>query len=236
MQLYFEPNLRESVGQIITLDSNTSKHLVQVLRAKVGTPIALTNGNGRRAEATITQADKWNCKVRTTQIEAYERTKPLLSVAVSFTKNKARNEWLLEKLTEIGVAEIIPINCQRTEKEKLNPERAQSILIAAMLQSKQYFLPHVAPLTALAQLDLSSYPQGFVAHCMVDAPKKMLHQVLQPHKNTLILIGPEGDFTPSEIEGLLNRNIQAISLGSNRLRTETAAMYAATIFNALNDE
>lgn len=235
MQLYYYDNIQDQ--STITLDTNTSKHLIQVLRMKEGNQVLMTDGKGKHATATITVADKWNTQVQFSNVVEEVKENADLTIAVSFTKNKSRNEWMLEKLVEIGVHKIQPIITQRTEKERFNMERCITILQSAMLQSKQYFMPIMEEPIALKKIDWSCYEQKFVAHCEDETSKKILHQCLAKNKSTLVLIGPEGDFTPDEIEFILNNGpCTAVSLGSNRLRTETAAIYAATIFNALNEK
>lgn len=233
MQLFFDAALKE-INQHITLDTNTSKHLILVLRMKIGEKIALTNGKGLSAIVEIVAADKRDCLVRVVACNIIQSRPYRLVMAVCFTKNKARNEWMLEKMTEIGVEVIIPVIAQRTEKEKFNHERCQTILESAMLQSKQYYIPELLHPLTINELLKYEVSNRYIAHCEDDQPKKPLISTLIPEQNSLILIGPEGDFTPAEISKLTSAGIQPISLGMNRLRTETAAIYACTIFNALN--
>jgi len=234
MQLYFEPQLRRDTT-FFTLDANTSRHLVQVLRMEAGSTIGLTNGKGLSALAGIVDADKRHCRVEVRSFTMHEKPEVTLTVAVSFTKNRSRNEWMLEKLTEIGVSRIVPLVTRRTEKEKFNFERIEAILVAAMLQSQQYFLPAVSEPVELRKIETDGYSQKFVAHCEADMDRQYLHKACQGNKDTLVFIGPEGDFTPEEIRYLEGKDVTAVSLGNRRLRTETAAIYAATIFNAMND-
>lgn len=234
MQLYFEPELhRERIS--FTLDANTSRHLVQVLRMEAGGIIELTNGKGLSALASIEEADKRHCRVKVTSFTSHEMPDVSLTIAVSFTKNRSRNEWMLEKLTEIGVTQIIPLVTQRTEKEKFNFERMEAILVAAMLQSRQYFLPGISEPVALQKTAPEKDAQQFVAHCEEDTAKQYLGEVCERGKDTWIFIGPEGDFTPEEIRYLTARGACPVSLGNRRLRTETAAIYATALFNAKND-
>jgi len=233
MQLFFDAHLQQ-LHQHITLETNTSKHLVQVLRMRVGQQIALTNGKGIAAVAEIVDADKRDCVVRVVECTTIPERPYKLVMAVCFTKNKARNEWMLEKMTELGVEVIIPVMAQRTEKEKFNFERLNTILESAMLQSKQYYLPTLYEPMTINEVIKYEITQKYIAHCEAEADKQPLLSTLVKAEDTMILIGPEGDFTTDEISKLLEHNVKAISLGANRLRTETAAMYACTIFNALN--
>jgi 16S rRNA (uracil1498-N3)-methyltransferase len=155
---------------------------------------------------------------------------------VAFTKNASRNEWLLEKATEMGVQSVIPIIATRTEREKIRYDRWKNILVSAILQSQQFHLPHLLEATSLKDI-LSKYsnaPQKLVAHCMEDKLRNPLSIALQPHKETLILIGPEGDFTAEEVALCEAQQCKSISLGDTRLRTETAAMAACAYFNMIN--
>lgn len=234
MQLYFLSDLRTEQPTYV-LDTNTSRHLVQVLRMKEGAVLELTNGKGLSGRAVITQADKRNCQVAIEHFDTHTPPDHHLTIAVSFTKNKSRNEWMLEKMTEIGVQTIIPIVTQRTEKEKFNFDRIAAIVTAAMLQSRQYFMPGIQEPVSIQKIDYPMYAQKFVAHCEEDTDKKYLESALTAATDTLIMIGPEGDFTPDEITYLKEQGVWAVSLGKRRLRTETAAIYAATVFNAKND-
>ena len=233
MQLFFNANLKE-LNQHLILDTNTSKHLVLVLRMKIGDNIGLTNGKGLHAVAEIVAAEKRDCIVRVVSCSEVTPRPYKLVMAVCFTKNKARNEWMLEKMTEIGVEVIIPVMAHRTEKEKFNHERCNTILESAMLQSKQYYLPELLQPHTINELLKYEVAHRYIAHCEDDQPKMPLITTLIPSNDSMVLIGPEGDFTLEEISKITAANIQPISLGVNRLRTETAAIYACTIFNALN--
>lgn len=233
MQLYFQEFIEQD--KIITLDTNTSRHLIQVLRMKEGEQILLTDGKGQEAIGVIIVADKRHTQAQCKELKVHAPKSTELTVAVSFTKNKSRNEWMMEKLVEIGVHTIQPIITQRTEKEKFNMERCIAILQSAMLQSKQYYLPKMEAPISLKTYKMADFEQKYVAHCEDQAEKQLITDLLQANKKTLILIGPEGDFTPEEIDYLLKQGLQPVSLGSNRLRTETAAIYAATIFNTKNE-
>lgn len=224
----------------INLDEAVSRHCIQVLRMQAGDQLLLTDGNGCKALCSITVADRKHCTVKILGTEQISRTMPALSLAIAFTKNRSRNEWLLEKATELGVHHIIPLIAHRSEKEKLKPERLNSILVSAMLQSQQCYLPrlgNVVTLNDLVKKGLEDYmdAQKLIAHCKED-DKKSYMRTLQKGKDALVLIGPEGDFTEEEVTLCLDNDFIPVSLGRNRLRTETAGMYACTVFNALNDD
>lgn len=225
-------------GQTLWLAEDTARHVVQVLRMQPGEALRLTDGKGSITTVTITTTDKKKCSalvqdVVTTPPPAYP-----LHLAIAFTKNTARNEWLLEKATEIGVRTIIPLQAARREKERIRPERWQQILISAMLQSQQAYVPLLeAPLT-LPQLwqQYAHVSQKLLAHCLTESPRIPLLEACKPQRETLICIGPEGDFNIDEIEAAEAAGATAVSLGHRRLRTETAAMSVCTYYNLLNDE
>jgi len=218
-----------------TMDEATSKYCIQVLRREKGQPVLLTNGRGQQFTATIMDDNRKKCVVQITGHTSIPAPAPALRIAVAFTKNASRIEWFLEKATEIGVQSIIPLLTRRTEKEKFRKERLENILVAAMLQSQQCWLPELAaPATFEALVQHNNAPQQFIAHCLPEQ-KAPLQQVMQPGKDTLILIGPEGDFTPEEISLALDRGFKPVSLGNTRLRTETAGVVACALMNAVNE-
>jgi 16S rRNA (uracil1498-N3)-methyltransferase len=223
-------------GAEVPLAEDTAKHVVQVLRMQPGSKLQLTDGKGRLATASVARAEKKKCSVIIEAVEFFEPAKPQLHLAVAFTKNASRNEWLLEKTTELGVATIIPLIAHRTEREKIRYDRWTSILVSAMMQSKQYHLPLLQEATPFRQVNeqYAQVPQKIVAHCIEERGRIRIADAVQPHKETLILIGPEGDFTNEEVALCEAAGFTAISMGTNRLRTETAAMAACAYFNLIN--
>lgn len=214
------------------LDEATSRHCMLVLRMQTGERLLLTDGRGHRLEAEITDPHRKHGRVRILHIDMLPPPQPRLGIGISFTKNNARTEWFLEKATEIGVQEIFPLLCSRTEKERFRMERLEHILVAAMLQSQQFYLPVLhEPVEFDELVDGSAYPQRFIAHCEGEE-KHLLQNKLRPGVDTLILIGPEGDFTGEEIRRALGREFVPVSLGDHRLRTETAGVVACTLLNA----
>lgn len=222
-------------GDSLQLDEDSSKHLIQVLRKEKGEHILLTNGKGQKAEAVIVDDNRKRCVVQVLRKEAEPPTVPKTTIAISLLKNTARFEWFLEKATELGITEIIPLLCIRTEKEKFRHDRLQNILISALLQSQQSWLPVLHQPTDFQKALDPSYQQRFIAHCLPEE-KPHLPTVLSglAHDDSrLMLIGPEGDFTQEEIEAALQKGFQPVSLGHTRLRTETAGMVAATLLKML---
>jgi 16S rRNA (uracil1498-N3)-methyltransferase len=207
------------------LDEDTSRHIVQVLRMGAGENLQLTDGKGTQLTATITAAHKKKCHVNVETVTLLPPPERQVSIAISPLKNASRFEWFLEKATEIGVSEIIPLLCDRTERQHLRSDRLHNILVSALLQSQQTWLPVLRPLTAFQQLLVRRDDRRLIAWLGEDAAALPVPD----RRPTLILIGPEGDFTPWEAVAALNDGYIPVTLGKNRLRTETAGVVAATL-------
>jgi 16S rRNA (uracil1498-N3)-methyltransferase len=202
--------------------------MISVLRMQKGEELLLTNGKGQKARGQIIDDNRKRCVVEISSIESEEQSQPNVSIAISITKNSSRFEWFLEKATEIGVNSIIPLLCERTAKEKFRYDRMKGILISAMLQSQQAWLPDLKQPTAFADVvKAASEQQKFIAHCLPEQKQQLSSVLTQP--SSIILIGPEGDFTPKEIEVALQTGFTPVALGNTRLRTETAGMVAAAL-------
>jgi 16S rRNA (uracil1498-N3)-methyltransferase len=225
--------------QQVILDEETSRHVVQVLRMKTGEKLNLTDGKGNLFCCEIKEDNKKHCTVNVSEIRNQKPKIKKITIGISLLKNSNRFEWFLEKATEIGVSEIIPLICDRTEKEKFRYDRMNAICISAMLQSQQCWLPILQEPVKYENMEIWKCVNGpnFIAHC-IESSKQSLTQFvtapgLNPHNSTLshslICIGPEGDFTPKEIELALQNNFIPVSLGDTRLRTETAGIVAATL-------
>lgn len=224
---FFEENLPLSNDFI--LSEETSKHVSQVLRMKEGEEIRITDGNGQTIIAEIVLPDKKKTKVKTIGKEFSESPKSKISIAISLIKNTNRFEWFAEKATEIGVSAIIPMICKRSEKTHFRKDRIRSILISAMLQSQQSWLPELSePVKFSELLKNENQEQKFIAHCLPE-DKKELKEVAKNAHSKIILIGPEGDFTEEEIEQAIQHNYIPVSLGDTRLRTETAGIVATVL-------
>lgn len=218
--------IAEPVTQpVITLNEETSRHVIQVLRMKKGEEINLSDGKGSVYHTSILDDNKKRCTVNLIKSAFHENNKVKISVAISLLKNTSRFEWFLEKATEIGVNEFIPMLCSRTEKQHFRHDRMRAILISSMLQSQQLWLPALHEPVAVDQvISNSTYQTKWIAHCE-DGKKNLL----TPGGNAQILIGPEGDFTTEEIQLAIRHNYQPVTLGDTRLRTETAGIVAATL-------
>ena len=238
----------------ITLDEDNSRHIVQVLRMPRGAALQLTDGKGTLVTAAILDDHKKKCRVQVRTIDNQPPRERSVSLAISLLKNASRFEWFLEKATEIGVSEIIPLLGEHTERQQARQDRLQNILVSAMLQSQQSWLPILHPPTPISQLITDArQDRRFIAHCLeAPRPTSSLTDVLRQtadrgnnpdapasgpagsnapgsRPSQLILIGPEGDFSPKEVALALEHQFIPVTLGGNRLRTETAGVVAATL-------
>lgn len=214
------------------LEEETMRHMVQVLRMKAGDELKLTNGRGLHALASVETVSKKNCTVTVRSIEESSPRQHKITIAISPLKNPSRFEWFLEKSAENGVDRIIPLICSRTEKQHIRKERWNSILVSAMLQSQQSWLTELVDAEVFTKFVASqNEPQRYIAHCMDGEKSELQDLVKKDHGSSLILIGPEGDFTPDELALALERGYQPVSLGNTRLRTETAGITAAILLS-----
>ncbi|MEY3115216.1 MAG: hypothetical protein RL423_1463 [Bacteroidota bacterium] len=221
---FYEPLIATGMTQF-TLSETSSKHCVQVLRMDVGEQIDITNGQGGLFHATIQVAHKKNAVVTITASKQTDHPKQKLQLGISLLKNAVRLEWLFEKATEIGVTSITPLVCERTIHERFKTERMQQIIQSAMIQSQQTWLPVLSePMPLLQFITNGSAAQKLIAHC--EPLHKTSIQSIEPSDDLLLLIGPEGDFAPSEIEAAIAKDFMPIDLGPTRLRTETAGIFA----------
>jgi 16S rRNA (uracil1498-N3)-methyltransferase len=222
----------------LELEEDTGRHIVQVLRMQTGEGLLLTDGKGTLATTSISKAEKKKCRVRIEKLEKQADREFKLHLAVAFTKNSSRNEWILEKATELGVSSIIPLISSRSEKEKFRFDRWQNILIAALIQSQQYYLPQLYNATSLKEIlkIFNSTEQKLIGHCIDTETRLPLPEAMNKNKNTIMLIGPEGDFTNEEVKNFLGQGYTGVTMGRQRLRTETAAIAACAYFNLVNAE
>lgn len=230
---FFYSESFDATQQLITLNEETSKHVVQVLRMQAGEHLNLTDGKGNLLTAQITDAHKKHCvvKIQTTNFTPQAPRKT--TIAVSLVKNASRFEWFLEKATEIGITEIIPLLCDRTERQHFRYDRMKGILVSAMLQSQQTWMPVLhEPMKfeeALRLTPPSDEVSKLIAHCDETERTPFSNFQINQFANCIILIGPEGDFTTAEIDTAIAEGYKPVMLGETRLRTETAAVVAATL-------
>ena len=234
MQLFYAPDL---VPPEHTLGEEESRHCVRVLRLGAGDSLAVTDGRGNLYRCELTEADARRCRIRVVACEPeFGRLPYRLTMAVAPTKNADRFEWFLEKATEVGVTAVLPLESDHSERRSWKAERGEKILAAAMKQSLKAYKPELHPLTPFRQaVALPFEGRKFIAHCAPArsaAGKRHLAATLQPGEAALVFIGPEGDFSPAEIDLAVAHGFEEITLGNQRLRTETAAV-AATVMAAV---
>ncbi|WP_321345574.1 16S rRNA (uracil(1498)-N(3))-methyltransferase [uncultured Draconibacterium sp.] len=233
MQLFYVPNIS---GAEVILNETESKHAIRVLRLSESDEIELIDGEGGFYRARIIDANPKKCKLSIIDSQTEFGKKDFhLHIAIAPTKNIDRTEWFLEKCTEIGIDEITPLLSEHSERKVIKPERLEKILVSAMKQSVKAYLPRLNELTKFSDLlQQATETKKYIAHCN-EGEKPHLKNVVKPGEKVLILIGPEGDFSPEEVNLALQSGFKAISLGDARLRTETAGVVACHIVNLAND-
>jgi len=225
------------IAHKLTLPDDEQRHAVKVLRLKQGDTFEAFDGNGSLFICTIKTIDKKTCTFEIVQTNnTLNQSFKNLHIAIAPTKNNDRLEWFLEKATEIGISQITPILSARSERKIIKPERLEKILVAATKQSQRLFVPKLNPLIDFKTFIGVPHQAKIkaIAHCE-DTPKKALKLLYNSPQETLILVGPEGDFTKEEINFAEQYNYKSVSLNSNRLRTETAALVACHTIQMLND-
>ncbi len=234
MPLFYTPDI---TGTTHTLSEEESKHCARVLRLAEGDTVYLTDGRGAWHTARITAASPKRCEVEVVETKHdYGRRPYALTIAVAPTKNNDRYEWFLEKATEIGVDRIIPLETTRSERRVYKTERGNKLIESAMKQSLQAYHPRLDELTTFSEVVKMPFAgDKFIAHCEESDRKVLLRDAARRGVGTLILIGPEGDFAPEEIRLAREHGFREISLGTSRLRTETAAIAACHTVALMND-
>lgn len=231
MNRFYFPQIAEGEQQ---LPESESKHAIRVLRLKEGDEIEVLDGQGKGYEVIITDAHPKRCVFEIKTSTTHPLPIPSITIGLSPTKSNDRFEWFLEKCTEIGISSIIPLKCKHSERKKINRNRAEKVLVAAMKQSGRYWKPDLHSMEDINNLILkSNCANRFIAHCR-STELPLLKSVYPYGKNVVILIGPEGDFATDEIEAAENNGFTSISLGKSRLRTETAGIVACHTINLCN--
>ena len=235
MQLFFNSEINSSTKEF-TFDKNESRHIIRVLRKSEGDIVHITNGQGDLFEGEIIVPNDKRCTVK--MVSCSSSKKPwnyYLHIAIAPTKNNDRLEWFLEKATEIGIDEITPIICDHSERKVVKMDRMEKIVHAAAKQSLKYHFPKLNPSITFKQFMSSEFEGNlFIAHCE-ETQKRSLKSQLSKQTNTIILIGPEGDFSTTEINSALANNFIPVSLGESRLRTETAGVVAVHSVAFINE-
>ena len=225
-----------TADSVVALPEDESIHSVRVLRMRAGDELLLIDGNGNRCNARIIDPHPKHCSVEI--FHRYEKEPELpykLNIAIAPVKNTDRFEWFLEKVTEIGISRITPLLCDRSERKKINADRSEKILISAMKQSHKSYLPILDPVTPFKKFITSDNSDiKSIAHC-ISGQKNTIAGVYTKEKSISILIGPEGDFSPEEINAAIACGYIPVTLGNSRLRTETAGIVACHSVQLLND-
>lgn len=234
MHLFYTPDIQHKIH---LLNEEESKHCMRVLRLYEGDSILLTDGQGSLYEALLKIANPKACSFEITKrIQEYGKREFKLSIAIAPTKNTDRFEWFLEKVTEIGIDEIIPLICKYSERKDIKPERLEKVIISAMKQSQKAYLPDLLTIQKFKEFINKPFDGNkFIAHC-INNEKNRLKNLIRQGGNVLILIGPEGDFSPEEIQMALSAGFTPVSLGDSRLRTETAGVVACHTVNLINQK
>lgn len=237
MHRFFAPD----IAATLTLPEEESRHCARVLRLVEGDEIEVIDGAGTLYRCRISMAHAKHCGV---EIVSQEVCPPhwgsKIMIAVAPTKNLDRMEWMAEKCTEMGVDRITPLLCRHSERKVLKTERLHKIMVAAMKQSLKAQMPRLdemMPIESLIEEDFDG--QRFIAYCDESLPRderKSLAQVYDPSRDAMVMIGPEGDFDPKEVEAALNAGFIPVTLGESRLRTETAALMSVATIHTIKQE
>ena len=231
MHLFYSSNI---VQPFHLLSEEESKHIHRVLRLNERDELFLTDGKGVRYRCEITHASPKKCQVRILSTEETPAHPTQLHIAIAPTKNINRFEWFLEKATEIGIDEITPLICTHSERKVVKSDRLKKVVIAAMKQSLKSWLPEIHQSISFNELIHRRFDgQKFIAYCET-GKEELLQKMYLPGSSALILVGPEGDFSPEEVEQATQAGFIPVSLGNSRLRTETAGIVACMTFQLLN--
>ena len=229
--LFFCPDILKSP----VLPEQESQHCVKVLRTREGDTLTVTDGKGSIYDCELLQAHPKQCVVAIRNTSKVVAKRPFsLHIAFAPSKQMDRNEWFMEKATEIGIDRFTPLLCRHSERKEIKQERLQKVVVAAMKQSLQAYLPEIETTTRFEELIERPF-QGrkFIAHCH-DLPKKQLASSYKKGESALILIGPEGDFSEEEVNRAVSLGFEPVSIGETRLRSETASLVSMHIIHVIN--
>lgn len=232
MHVFYTPDI---ASDLYTLNEEESRHCSKVLRLTKGDVVHLIDGKGGFYKAEITEVGKKNVQLHIlkTQLQ-YGKRNHHLHIAIAPTKNIDRLEWFLEKATEIGIDEITPIICDRSERKVIKEDRLEKVITSAVKQSLTAYHPKLNQAISYQNFISQNLPGNkLIAHCM-DGEKSFINQFIAPEQSYLVLIGPEGDFSPEELHIALQNGYKPVTLGNTRLRTETAALAACFEVNYIN--
>lgn len=229
MVLFFEESLQDELSEFY-FSKEDSRHIAKVLRKSTGDQITITNGNGLEWQGELIHVSKNSTIAKKIKSLHHSPRDKSIHLAIAPTKNNNRMEWMIEKLTELGIASITPLVCEHSERKISKAIRFEKIAIAALKQSQQFYLPKIQKLQSFSEFIRGAITNGYIAHCE-NSPKKQLASFNLNQDKVTLLIGPEGDFSLKEIELAEQGGIHSVSIGSQRFRTETAGLLAChTVF------
>lgn len=233
LSLFYVPNIKSSMR----LTEEEAQHAFKVLRLQPGTLVHITDGAGHLFTAKLEDRNPKNASVSDLQlIRVEERNRPYLHVAVAPTKNIDRIEWTLEKLVEVGVDKVTFVMTERTVRTRVNMDRMNRLMIAAVKQSEKLSTVELAIADSVKDLlENDGSEVKYIAYCGAEYERKELKDCFIKGRSTTFLIGPEGDFSPDEVREAVRTGYQVVSLGRERLRTETAGLYVGMLHQILND-
>ncbi|QBQ40258.1 16S rRNA (uracil(1498)-N(3))-methyltransferase [Sphingobacterium psychroaquaticum] len=236
MHLFYTADIAPHHKQFL-LSEEESKHAIRVLRLQQGDAVVLVDGVGGWYDAEIIDPHPKRTTLQINRVEVdFQKSSYHLHIAVAPTKNIDRIEWFLEKATEIGIQEVTPIISEHSERKEVKVDRLNKVVASAMKQSLKAYLPKINPAITFTQFlkqQAGLDQTKLIAHC-AEGEKRYVADVCQPKGSYLILIGPEGDFSSTEINDALTQGFAPVSLGDSRLRTETAALVSCVEFSLLN--
>ncbi len=233
MHIFYSPDISKAIH---TLSNEESKHCIKVLRLKKGDNVQIINGKGSIYLCEIIDANHKKCLLKIVEKRSKDkRAEYSVHIAIAPTKNNDRFETFLEKATEIGIDEISPFIGRFSERKKINTNRFEKVIISAVKQSANPFLPNMNSLNTFHDLINTKFEgEKYIAHCYESSNKKHLKNSYNKGEDVMILIGPEGDFSEDEIKQAISKGFNEISLSDNRLRTETAGIIACQIIDFMN--
>lgn len=240
MHIFYAPDITDS--NEYTLNEEESKHCIRVLRLKQGDTVQIIDGKGGQFTAKIKNGLNKKCTVEITGTKKnVGKSNFHLHIAIAPTKNIERFEWFLEKATEIGIDEITPLLCEHSERTVIKTERLNKVLVAAMKQSFKAYLPKLNEAKKFSDFIQQSFDgQKFISHCHLvrynekENKNHYLKNIYSAGNDTIILIGPEGDFSQQEVKMATDKGYKDAILSDSRLRTETAGIVACHLINFMN--